>query len=623
MRYPPDLLDEIRSRLPVSRVVERRVKLKRAGREYMGLSPFKTERTPSFTVNDQKGFYHCFASGEHGDIFKFLMQTEGLTFPEAVERLAAEAGVPLPAPMPMDEAKASHEARLHATCEEACSFFQASLLSGEGSAARGYLERRGIQLSEVETFRLGYAPDSKISLKMHLSRRGFSGEEMQDAGLVVHGDDIAVPYDRFRGRLVFPILDAKRRVIAFGGRALGEGQQPKYLNSPETQLFHKGHILFNLPAAREAARAANSIVVAEGYMDVIALTRAGFAAAVAPLGTALTSDQLRLLWTMAPMPTLCFDGDTAGQKAAQRALDGALPFLEPGRSLQFAFLPEGRDPDDMVRDGEKQTLAKLLAQPVPLIDVLWAREQGRHPLDTPEQRASLEARLMELAAQIEHKSLKYHYVAAFRERLRAEAKARSYSGSGMEAWRRPRPDRRPAAGRGAPGKPAFPAGNARTGSLLASRIAQASTPLTAPREALLIGAIIRHPWLLDDYLEEIAEFNFNDADCERLRNRILTVHQDEELLDNEKLLAHLSRNGYGAELERVERATAHNADAHFSCTAGKEQVLEGWRHVMMLHGKAGVPRSLQEAESEYLSEPTIENFSKLRAIVQQVEIAAS
>jgi DNA primase len=614
MRYPPGLLDEIRGRLPVSRVVERRVKLKRMGREYMGLSPFKTERTASFTVNDQKGFYHCFASGEHGDIFKFLMKTEGLSFPEAVERLAAEAGVPLPAPAPADEAKASFEARLLSACDEACRYFQAQLLGSDGAAALAYLEKRGVTSSEISTFRLGFAPDNKSGLKRRLGQKGFSLDEMQDAGLLIHGSGIEVPYDRFRGRLIFPIMDAKRRVIAFGGRALAAGQQPKYLNSPESALFHKGHVLFNLAAAREGSRATKSVIVAEGYMDVIALSRAGFPNAVAPLGTALTSDQLRLLWTMAAMPTLCFDGDAAGQKAAHRALDGALPYLEPGRSLQFVFLPDGSDPDDLVRDGGQETLLKFLAQPIPLIDVLWSREHARHPLETPEQRASFEARLLELAGQIEHKSLKYHYIAALRERLRAAGKVQQLTAVRAAFG----PDRRLARS-----KPGVANARARSGSLLASKIVQMPGTCSAPREVLLIGAILRHPWLLDLHLEEIAGLHLDDTDCERLRDQILAVHHNEEPLDNEKLLEHLSREGYDAELGRVERATAHNADVHFARNASKEQVLEGWRHVMMLHGKAGVPRPLQEAESDYLSEPTPENFSKLRVIVQQAEIAAS
>lgn len=622
MRYPADLLDEIRSRLPVSRVVERHVKLKRAGREYIGLSPFKTERTPSFTVNDHKGFYHCFASAEHGDIFTFLMKVEGLAFPEAVERLASEAGVILPAAKPVDEAKASHEERMREALEEACRLFEAVLASRDGAAARAYLERRGVQLCETHAFRLGYAPGGKLALKQHLSAKGFSLAEMQDAGLLIHGDDIEVPYDRFRGRLIFPIMDAKRRVIAFGGRALLPDQQPKYLNSPDTELFHKGRILFNIAPAREAAKTMKGVVVAEGYMDVIALARAGFANAVAPLGTALTTDQLRLLWTMAPLPTMCFDGDKAGQKAAHRAIDTALPFLEPGRSLQFAFLPEGRDPDDMVSGGARDALAKLLAKPAPLIDVFWARERDRHPLDTPEQRASLEARLMEAAHRIEHKSLKYHYISAFRERLRAQGQAgQPARQGGTSSWR----TRSPSAGerRPAHGKSANSIATSRTSSLLASRLVQAAAPCSAPREALLMMAIVRHPWLLDDHLEEIASLHLDDADCCRVRNVLLTVHQTEELLDNEKLLEHLSREGFGAELERIERACALKADPHFASDANKEQVLEGWQHVLMLHGKAGVPRALLEAESDYVSEPTSENFSRLRAVVQQVEIAAS
>ncbi len=328
------------------------------------------------------------------------------------------------------------KSRVRDALEEACRFFEAMLAGREGSAARAYLEKRGVQLAEVKAFRLGFAPDTRSSLKQHLGGRGFSLDEMQDAGLLIHGEDIAIPYDRFRGRLIFPITDAKARVIAFGGRALLPDQQPKYLNSPETELFHKGRVLFNLAAAREAAKTAKSVVVAEGYMDVIALRRAGFANAVAPLGTALTEDQLRLLWTMSPLPTLCFDGDVAGQKAAHRAIDTALPHLEPGRSLQFAFLPEGRDPDDMVSGGARDALAQILAEPAPLIDVLWTREQSRHPLKTPEQRAKFEARLMELVRQIQHGGLSREYIATFRKRIQAQGRiARAAPDPADFSWR--------------------------------------------------------------------------------------------------------------------------------------------------------------------------------------------
>jgi DNA primase len=631
MRYSPELLDEIRARLPVSRIVERRVKLKRAGREYQGLSPFKTERTPSFTVNDQKGFYHCFASGEHGDIFTFLMKTEGLTFPEAVERLAAEAGVVLPEPAPKDESKASHETRVREALEEACRFFEAALSGKEGEAARAYLARRGVAFEEIKAFRLGYALNSRTSLKAHLSAKGFSLEEMEDAGLLIHGEDIPTSYDRFRGRLIFPISDAKRRVIAFGARALQADQQPKYLNSPETALFHKGRVLFNLAAAREAARKSGSVIVAEGYMDVIALTRGGFPNAVAPLGTALTEDQLRLLWAMAPAPILCFDGDAAGQKAASRALDVALPFLEPERSLQFAFLPEGQDPDDMVSKGAKEALATLLERPMPLFDFLWKREEGLHPLDTPEQRASFEGRLMELAGQVAHKNLRFHYISAIRQRLRSRESATRKFGrpqSPDEAWRA-----RSSSAQGRPhgrGKgPAAPdwrslngsAGSA-TESLLKSVAAQPSGRAGAAREALIVKALLNHPWLLDDYAEEIADIAFEDGDCAALRDQLLALHQSEILLDNKNLLEHLSKNGQYARVERVERAISHHADGNFNLSAPKESVLHGWRHVILLHTKARVlEKALREAEEDYLRDQSGENFSRLCAIRQQVEIA--
>ncbi len=305
MRFPPSLLDEIRARLPVSQVIGRRVKLKRTGREHTGLSPFKHEKTPSFTVNDQKGFYHCFASGEHGDIFTFLMKAEGLSFPEAVERLAGEAGVELPKTTPQAEAREEESVRLKKLVEAAAVFYQAALGTAAGRDAREYLERRGLAPADIQTFRLGYAPRGRHALKEHLAAKGFSQEDMALSGMLISGADIPVSYDRFRHRLMFPITDARGAVIAFGGRALDADQQPKYLNSPETPLFHKGATLYNAAMARKAAHERGTVIVAEGYMDVIALARAGFPNAVAPLGTALTPDQLKILWRMAAEPLLC------------------------------------------------------------------------------------------------------------------------------------------------------------------------------------------------------------------------------------------------------------------------------------------------------------------------------
>src|SRR5213596_206268 len=397
MRFTPQFLDELRARLPVSEVVGRRVKLKRAGREWKGLSPFQQEKTPSFTVNDQKGLYHDFSSGKHGDIISFLMETEGLGFAEAVERLASMAGMALPAATP-DAAR--HEQRrktLHDVMELAAKFFADTLASRNGAKARGYLGDRAITPATQLQFLLGYAPPDRFALKEHLGAQGISTDDMVEAGLLIGGEDIPVPYDRFRDRVMFPITDARGRVIAFGGRALEKDVPAKYLNSPETPLFHKGDNLYNLGPARQAAHNGSPLIVVEGYVDVIAMVTAGFGGAVAPLGTALTENQLALLWKMADEPILCFDGDKAGQKAAFRAADMALPHLKPGKSLRFALLPEGQDPDDLARSGGRGAIEEVISAARGLVDVIWSREIEGGTFATPERRAALEARIGELA----------------------------------------------------------------------------------------------------------------------------------------------------------------------------------------------------------------------------------
>src|SRR3954467_8411856 len=321
MRFTPQFLDELRARLPVSEVVGRRVKLKKAGREWKGLSPFQQEKSPSFTVNDQKGFYHDFSSGKHGDIISFLMETEGVNFVEAVERLASMAGMPLPAVTPDAARQEQRRKTLYDVMELAAKFFADTLASRGGAKARGYLGDRAISPAVQVQFRIGYAPNERFALKEHLGAAGIPTEELVEAGLLIGGDDIPVPYDRFRDRVMFPITDARGRTIAFGGRALEKDAQAKYLNSPETPLFHKGDTLYNIAAARQATHDGATPIVVEGYVDVIAMVGAGFTAAVAPLGTALPADQLVLLWKMAAEPTLCFHGDSAGRRAAYRAVD--------------------------------------------------------------------------------------------------------------------------------------------------------------------------------------------------------------------------------------------------------------------------------------------------------------
>ena len=418
MRFSPQFLDELRARLPVSEVVGRRVKLKKAGREWRGLSPFNKEKTPSFFVNDQKMAWFDFSSGKNGSIFDFVMMTEGVTFPEAVERLAAQAGLALPTVSREEEARDERRKTLNEVVELAARFFEATLASRLGAKGRGYLADRGLDPATQVKFRLGYAPAERFALKEHLGKEGISTEDMIEAGLLVAGDDIPVPYDRFRDRVMFPISDLRGRVIAFGGRALEKDAQAKYLNSPETPLFHKGGTLYNIATARAAAHKGAPVIAVEGYVDVIALVNAGYEATVAPLGTALTADQLVLLWKMADEPTLCFDGDGAGRRAAYRAIDLALPLIKPGKSLKFASLPEGQDPDDLARTGGRDAVNEVIGAARPLADVLWMRETEAGGLDTPERRAAFEARLVEVTAAIADDTVRKYYRREFGDRLR-------------------------------------------------------------------------------------------------------------------------------------------------------------------------------------------------------------
>ncbi len=409
MRFTPQFLDELRARLPVSEVVGRRVKLKKAGREYKGLSPFQQEKSPSFTVNDQKGFYHDFSSGKHGDIISFLMETEGVGFTEAVERLASMAGLALPAATPDAARQEQRRKTLHDVMELAAKFFADTLASRGGAKARGYLADRAITPTTQLQFRIGYAPGERFALKEYLGGQGVPVEDMVEAGLLVSAEDIPVPYDRFRDRVMFPITDHRGRVIAFGGRALEKDVAAKYLNSPETPLFHKGDNLYNLGSARQAAHNGSPLIVVEGYVDVIAMVTAGFAGSVAPLGTALTENQLALLWKMADEPILCFDGDRAGQKAAWRAADLALPHLKPGKSLRFALLPEGQDPDDLARSGGRAAIEEVISAARGLADLIWSREIEGNSYATPERRAALEARIGELASGIRDEVVRRYY----------------------------------------------------------------------------------------------------------------------------------------------------------------------------------------------------------------------
>src|SRR6266446_5784277 len=415
MAFPPRFLDELRQRCSLADIVGRRVRLIKRGREYVGLCPFHNEKTPSFNVVEDKGFFHCFGCGAHGDVIGFLMQNGGLGFREAVEQLAGEAGLEVPKSTPQERERAQRQIDLQDAMEAACVFFAEQLEAPAGKAGLAYFQQRGLDAATIRRFRLGFAPDGREALKRALAGK-IPEALLVEGGLLRRPEDGGSTYDYFRNRVIFPIGDRSGRIIAFGGRVIGDGQ-PKYLNSPETPLFQKGRVLYGWAAARANAAKEPSAIVTEGYMDVIALHRAGFGTAVAPLGTALTEAQLEELWKLSPEPVLCFDGDNAGQRAMIRALHRALPLLQPGRSLRFAGLPSGEDPDSLIRTGGKPAFAEILAAARPLSEMLWQSELAARPIDTPERRADLERRVMADAALIGDRIVQGEYRRFLRDKL--------------------------------------------------------------------------------------------------------------------------------------------------------------------------------------------------------------
>lgn len=649
MRFTPQFLDELRARLSVSEVVGKRVKLKKAGREWKGLSPFQQEKSPSFFVNDQKGFYHDFSSGKHGDIISFVMETDGLPFAEAVERLASMAGLPLPAVTP-DAAR--HEQRrrtLHDVMEFAAKFFGETLASRIGAKARGYLADRAISPATQLQFRLGYAPPppERFALKEHLGKLGVSVEDMIETGLLVAGNDIPVPYDRFRDRVMFPITDLRGRVIAFGGRALEKDVPAKYLNSPETPLFHKGDNLYNHQTARKATHDGSALIVVEGYVDVIAMVTAGFAGAVAPLGTALTESQLALLWKMADEPILCFDGDKAGQKAAYRAADLALPFLAPGKSLRFALLPEGQDPDDLVRSGGRGAIEEVIAAARPLADMIWSRELEGGNFATPERRAALEARIKELSNGIRDEVVRRYYRQDLAQRLQRafapEGGRGGFAGRGNfrgKSGGRPFQPRGGQANRfggqgyggqgfggqgrrGGPGPVQLPSGpyQAASAQLAASPIMRGQRSAISRREALILQILINHPWLLHEHLEEVAALELAHPEAHKLRAGIIAAfandhhHSPDPSEQAEKMRSDIEKGGFSQLLQRVENGITTQAVWGAREGAARDDVLATWHQLVALHRQwHSLLRELKDAELALGEDSSEANLAWLRDV---------
>ncbi|MCW5736695.1 MAG: DNA primase [Enhydrobacter sp.] len=617
---PPGFLDELRARLSLSDVVGRKVALKRhSGSEYTGLCPFHNEKTPSFTVNDKKGFFYCFGCHEKGDAIGFLMKTEGLSFPESVEKLAREAGLEVPRATPQERERSERTSTLQEIVEQAARWFQKQLRLPAGRQGLDYLRGRGLNDETIDDFRLGFAPDSREGLLGAMSREGVSFDKLVEAGLVIQPEEGGrKPYDRFRGRVMFTINDRRGRAIAFGGRVMGAGE-PKYLNSPETPLFHKGANLYCLDRARVASTKDQPVIVAEGYMDVIALHGAGFKGAVAPLGTALTESQLGELWKLADEPYLCFDGDNAGRRAAQRAADRALPLLRPGKSLRFIALPNGEDPDSLIRARGPEAIRRVLELARPLADVVWELETEGKPADTPERRASIRSALLARVGTIADSSVQSYYRSEMYERLnkahRPPASPR-WQGGARQPLRRAGPAAEPAP---------FPAGTA---------VRVAGSDLDSSRqERALLGAMIERPFLLHtvfDHVEELKIANPELRLLERALHDFLSDPPSTEPAAGEvtvpaeleawELAQHLQRNGVDG-IAQGARAKARELFREKE----DEAWLERWRRIFdRLIARRAAAAHLLEAEEAFAAQSTEENWQHFLAARQHhQEVAAS
>ena len=531
MSLSPAFLDEIRARTQLSSVVQRQLKLTRAGREFKACCPFHNEKTPSFYVNDEKGFYHCFGCQAHGDAISWLTDAQGLGFMDAVKELAEAAGMDVPAPDPRAQAQAERAAGLYEVMEAAARWFAEQLGGVEGGPARDYLEQRGIDEATRRKFGFGFAPDARGRLKSAL--KAFGNDALVEAGLLIAPDENKEPYDRFRGRLTFPIRDARGRCIAFSARILGAGE-PKYLNSPDTPLFDKGRTLFNIDKAGPASRAAGRVIVVEGQMDVIALDRAGIGEGVAPLGTAVTEAQLGLLWRLAPSPIFCFAGDAAGQKAAIRAALRALPHVGPGRSLGFATLPPGQDPDDLLRARGRPALEELLEKSESLVERLWRHESGAEGLATPEQRAGLKHRLLDHVSAIGDPDVRDQYRHELLERFDTLTRPK------REPWKPNRPWTK--GGKFVPRQPASAEAKAVGTGGLGSQWSRA-----------VLHGLLRYPDVIAGHTQAIAELPLAGKDALQLRGAMLDAAMAHGALDPEGLNTILARAGAAALTEELRQ----------------------------------------------------------------------
>ena len=631
MAFTPQFLDELRLRTGLADLVGKRVRLTHKGNEHQGLCPFHKEKSPSFTLNEEKGFYHCFGCGAHGSAIDFVMNMDGLSFPEAVERLAADAGMEVPMDSPQERENAKKRQSLYDVVEAATVFFEQQLRMPEGRAALDYLKGRGLDDATIGKFRLGFAPDGRGALKTALRRENISDEQMIAAGLVIQPEsrkDLQAPsgpagskdgatntqapsgpagskdgatntYDRFRNRVIFPITDKRGRAIAFGGRIMAgddDKKLAKYLNSPETALFHKGDVLYNQAHASGPARQHGTVIVTEGYMDVIALAQAGFEHAVAPLGTALTEQQIIELWKLVREPVLCFDGDNAGIRAQGRAAERALALLKPGYGLRFISLPQGEDPDSLIAAQGAQAMANLIEQAEPLSEVLWKLETGGRLPTSPEQRASVQKALEDHARSITDPTVRAHFSKNFRDRI----------------WE--------AGGRGGKGaKGAARVGHASAGVTGFGVGAAAGAKIDAHtlQERILIATLLNHSGLYDAVGERLGGVSFSAPGLDNLRQEVLKTLAGEPDLDSEGVKRHLKESGYSETLDFVLATKVFENAFYAKQKTDSETALEGWEETYALYKNTDLGIEIQQERDRLKDDMSSENYNRFNSLSEQ------
>jgi len=601
MALPPQFLEELRDRVPLSDVVGKRIRLVRAGREFKAPCPFHNEKTPSFYVNDQKGFFHCFGCGAHGDVLGFVMRHDNLSFMEAVEQLAGMAGMPVPKATPEAREKAERQKTLYDLLERTTRHYEQQLYAPAGRFALDYLRRRGLDDGAIARFRLGFAPPDGGLLRQELVKAGYGEADLVEAGVFRRPDDGRAPYAFFRNRVMFPVSDRRGRVVAYGGRIL-EGEGPKYVNTGDTPLFHKGQLLYGLSRARQAAGDGHAVIVTEGYMDVITCVLAGFEGAVAPLGTALTEAQVLELWKLAPegrrRPILCFDGDNAGRRAASRAVERILPLLLPDHTACVAFLPEKEDPDSLIRTGGPAAFQAVLDRALPLPEVLWQMEKAGRDLAQADSRAGLEAALMARCAQINDATVRRAYERDMRDRLFQAG--RDLGRKAAKAGWSPR---------------RFPPGGLPVSRLWDPKY-RSGIVWTEPtrREGHLLAIIINHPQLFDDVGEQLGDVVFSADPLERLRQEVVAALTAESSLDAGSIRRHLSSRGYAETLDSLLSADAPN---YAQPGASTDVAIRGWQEVWLNSQELVLQAELKRAERQFAADPNEANWARFMGLKEE------